>query len=502
MTPDRRTGDLLPEHLVEPAGAGRRAPRRPTGRRERRRAPDGQAPRSRLRDDRVPDRHEPERRPEPGLDQAQARRARRRLRRHGRHRPGLEDRPHPDRRRRARRPLRLGDDGQLQHRLLGGLHRARSPRAARSSAATPCATRPRRRASGSSTSPPRSSRSRRTTSRSSTARCWPRARRTARSRSPTSRAPRPTSTASSSPATGTALKPLAEVDDDDGSVTAEPHSAISYAACVIDVEVDDETGEIDGAEDAPGLRRRPRDQPDARRGPDRGRRDDGPRARPARGVLSRTTRRSSTAASSSAPTSRPSLEDLPEIENVILENPSVDGPFGAKAIGEMANNAQPPAIAAAIHDAVGVWVTEMPATPERVLRALEAKREPRREGKRVIFDEEISVAALSADGGAGVLGRRCLSRRLRHLERRRRLRVRRRRAPARHRRRPGPAVPGRLRARQAGPAPRARAHRAAHGGRRGLGDDDDRRRDARARPRRRRVRQPRHRARAATRRTA
>ena len=42
---------------------------------------------------------------------------------------------------------------------------------------------------------------------------------------------------------GTALKPLAEVDDDDGSVTVEPHSAISYAACVIDVEVDDETGE-------------------------------------------------------------------------------------------------------------------------------------------------------------------------------------------------------------------------------------------------------------------
>ena len=55
---------------------------------------------------------------------------------------------------------------------------------------------------------------------------------------------------------------------------------------------------------------------------------------------------------------------------MIIENPSVDGPFGAKAIGEMANNAQPPAIANAIHDAVGVWVTEMPATPDRVLAAL------------------------------------------------------------------------------------------------------------------------------------
>ncbi|CAA9524178.1 MAG: hypothetical protein AVDCRST_MAG13-3575 [uncultured Solirubrobacteraceae bacterium] len=100
----------------------------------------------------------------------------------------------------------------------------------------------------------------------------------------------------------------------------------------------------------------------------------------------------------------PSLEDFPEIENVILENPSVDGPFGAKAIGEMANNAQPPAIAAAIHDAVGVWITEMPATPERVLRALEERREPRREGKRVIYDQEISVEALSSDGGQAYWG--------------------------------------------------------------------------------------------------
>ena len=38
----------------------------------------------------------------------------------------------------------------------------------------------------------------------------------------------------------------------------------------------------------------------------------------------------------------PAMEDLPELENVILENPSADGPFGAKAIGEMANNAQRP----------------------------------------------------------------------------------------------------------------------------------------------------------------
>jgi hypothetical protein len=69
----------------------------------------------------------------------------------------------------------------------------------------------------------------------------------------------------------------------------------------------------------------------------------------------------------------------------------------------MANNAQPPAIANAIFDAVGVWVTEMPATPERVLAAIEAKREPRRDGKRVVFDEALSVKSVSSNAGSGFL---------------------------------------------------------------------------------------------------
>ena len=67
------------------------------------------------------------------------------------------------------------------------------------------------------------------------------------------------------------------------------------------------------------------------------------------------------------------MEDMPQIDTIIIENPSADGPYGAKGIGEMANNPQPPAIAAAVYDAIGVWVTELPITPERVLRALETK---------------------------------------------------------------------------------------------------------------------------------
>ena len=49
-------------------------------------------------------------------------------------------------------------------------------------------------------------------------------------------------------------------------------------------------------------------------------------------------------------------------------------------------------------DAVGVWVTELPVTPERVLRALEARAEPAREGRKVVFDSELSVNAVSKGG--------------------------------------------------------------------------------------------------------
>jgi len=201
---------------------------------------------------------------------------------------------------------------------------------------------------------------------------------------------------------GTALKPFAEVSDDDGSVQAEPHSAISYAACVADVEVDDETGEVTvtrlvqvydvGRAINPTLVE--------------GQIEGGAMMGLGLGLLEQAYPHYPSVEHRGAEFGTylaPALEDLPELDNVILENPSVDGPFGAKAIGEMANNAQPAAIAAAIHDALGVWVTEYPATPERVLRAIQAKAEPRREGKRVIFDEEISLSAVSTNGGAGFL---------------------------------------------------------------------------------------------------
>ncbi len=70
----------------------------------------------------------------------------------------------------------------------------------------------------------------------------------------------------------------------------------------------------------------------------------------------------------------PTAKDLPELDAVVVEMGSRTGPYGAKGIGEMTANTQAPAIINAIHAAVGVWITDLPATSEKVLRALEAKR--------------------------------------------------------------------------------------------------------------------------------
>ena len=195
---------------------------------------------------------------------------------------------------------------------------------------------------------------------------------------------------------GAYLKAYEVPDPDTGE--CDPDHDVSYAACVADVEVDDETGEVKilrliqaydvghainpmlvegqiegGAMMGLGLAVLEASYPYY---PDPEHRGGEFTSYPIPGMV-----------------------DMPEITSVIVENYSSIGPFGAKAIGEMANNAQAPAVCAAIHDALGVWVAEQPATPERVLRALDAKRDgldaPRRDGKRMIFDEAISIASIA-----------------------------------------------------------------------------------------------------------
>lgn len=69
----------------------------------------------------------------------------------------------------------------------------------------------------------------------------------------------------------------------------------------------------------------------------------------------------------------PGPADLPEIESVVLEYPSANGPYGVKGVGEMTANPPIPAIINAIYNAIGVRITELPVTPEKILAALEAK---------------------------------------------------------------------------------------------------------------------------------
>ncbi len=67
----------------------------------------------------------------------------------------------------------------------------------------------------------------------------------------------------------------------------------------------------------------------------------------------------------------PTVLDIPEeVKSVILEYADPIGPWGARGMGEMPFLILAPAIAAAVHDATGVWIDTIPMTPERVVAAL------------------------------------------------------------------------------------------------------------------------------------
>jgi CO/xanthine dehydrogenase Mo-binding subunit len=67
----------------------------------------------------------------------------------------------------------------------------------------------------------------------------------------------------------------------------------------------------------------------------------------------------------------PTVLDVPErVKTVILEYGDTVGPWGVRGMAEMPYLPLTPAVAAAIHDAIGVWIDEFPYTPERVLNAV------------------------------------------------------------------------------------------------------------------------------------
>ncbi len=66
----------------------------------------------------------------------------------------------------------------------------------------------------------------------------------------------------------------------------------------------------------------------------------------------------------------PTALDMPTMDVTIVEEPYSKGPFGAKGVGELPMDIPAPAVAAAIYDATGLFMAELPILPERLCQAL------------------------------------------------------------------------------------------------------------------------------------
>ncbi len=69
----------------------------------------------------------------------------------------------------------------------------------------------------------------------------------------------------------------------------------------------------------------------------------------------------------------PRRDDVKKITVDFVDSYEPTGPFGAKSVGEVVVNASSPAIVAAIENAVGVYIDELPITPEKILMAIRNK---------------------------------------------------------------------------------------------------------------------------------
>jgi putative selenate reductase molybdopterin-binding subunit len=66
--------------------------------------------------------------------------------------------------------------------------------------------------------------------------------------------------------------------------------------------------------------------------------------------------------------------EMPAIDVIFIQTDEPSGPFGAKSVAEIPMDGVAPALASAIHDATGVWIRELPYTPEHVWQALRPAR--------------------------------------------------------------------------------------------------------------------------------
>jgi CO/xanthine dehydrogenase Mo-binding subunit len=70
----------------------------------------------------------------------------------------------------------------------------------------------------------------------------------------------------------------------------------------------------------------------------------------------------------------PTSLDIPELRTIAIESGDGVGPFGAKGVGEPSVCSVAPAICNAVYDAIGVRIYDLPLTPEKIVKALRAKK--------------------------------------------------------------------------------------------------------------------------------
>ncbi|MBN1303494.1 MAG: molybdopterin-dependent oxidoreductase [Anaerolineales bacterium] len=71
----------------------------------------------------------------------------------------------------------------------------------------------------------------------------------------------------------------------------------------------------------------------------------------------------------------PTASEVPALDVIFVQTEEPSGPFGAKSVAEISVDGVSPAMASAIHNATGVWMRELPYTPERVLKSIQLVHE-------------------------------------------------------------------------------------------------------------------------------
>ncbi len=89
----------------------------------------------------------------------------------------------------------------------------------------------------------------------------------------------------------------------------------------------------------------------------------------------------------------PTTLEMPPVESILVETLDPEGPYGAKEVGQGPLLPVIPAVANALHDALGVRVDEVPITPDKVLACLDGRYQPPRM-PAFAWPETVKVAPL------------------------------------------------------------------------------------------------------------